>query len=696
METEIQGRSGFMGGVAKALNAGGNAVIIVYDAAASVFFKLIEAAKKAPDLHEKTKDLITKGIGIVKPGEITRIEKKITEYEAQIKQLYFEIGKEGANFSEDERPLESDVVKKLITDVKEYEREIQRLQTRIVDIKDDKAAASLLKKEQKKTAGLSEIKEKAKKDKATNEQIIRLVDAAIKKAIKGGEFESLSEMEIFSKVAGDFLDSEMEIKCLAAAELGKIGNTAAVPILLEAVKFENLDLTSEVINSLITIGDARAIPLFKQEVVSSKHRVRIGCLRGLYKLADNEDAMPLLIEALRDGHPEVRRTALTFIGWKDYTGAVPSVIQCLRDGEPRVRRAAVSTLANLKDGAAVPHLINVLGDKDIEVREKALEALKVISGEDISFDIHASRSALIEAINSFKDWWQNERLGNDKLSTTEPTVDVKVPTDKAYIAEAEENAPAVEAEVALSTTEQIVDVEVPTDETYIAETEENAPAVEAEVAAKGMEIGISEFVGIETEEKAFEDKSQSVAEDIASEEIDHTPEDVAQMVEMAIPTDETYIAETEEKSPAVEAEIAAMDMETEISELSVETEENAFQDASDAASDDDVSEEIYHTLEKAETTVEVAVPTDEAYITETEEKSTAVDAEVAALGMETGITELLSIASGITEVLSINSEEKSFQDTAAAVAEDGAYEENNHTSEMLELLSHSRGENDGF
>jgi hypothetical protein len=465
-------------------------------------------------------------------------------------------------------------------------------------------------------------------------------------------------MEIFSKVAGDFLDSEMEIKCLAAAELGKIGNSAAVPILLEAVKFENLDLTSEVINSLITIGDARAIPLFKQEVVSSKHRVRIGCLRGLYKLADNEDAMPLLIEALRDGHPEVRRTALTFIGWKDYTGAVPSVIQCLRDEEPRVRRAAVSTLANLKDDAAVPHLINVLGDRDIEVRVKALEALKVISGEDISFDIHASRNALVEAINSFKDWWQKERLGNGKLSTT-------------------------------------VDVEVPTDEAYIAETEVSVPAVEAEVAAVD-DIGISELAGVETEEKSFHDTFEATADDGVSEEIDHTPEDVVQMVEVEVLIDETYIAETEDKAPAVETEIAATYMETEISELSVETEEKVFQDASDAVSEDDVSEEIYHTLEKAEPTVEVAVPTDEAYITETEEKSTVVEAEVAATGMETGITELLSIASGITEILSIESEKKSFQDTSVAVAEDRAHEENNHTSEMLELLSHSHGENDGL
>jgi hypothetical protein len=130
--------------------------------------------------------------------------------------------------------------------------------------------------------------------------------------------------------------------------------------------------------------------------------------------------------------------------------------------------------------------------------------------------------------------------------------------------------------------------------------------------------------------------------------------------------------------------------------LSIVTEEKAFQDASEAVGEDDISEEIYHTLEKTEPTVEVAVPTDEAYITTTEDKSTAVEAEVAATGMETGITELLSIASGITEILSIESEKKSFQDTAPAVAEDDAHEENNHTSEMLELLSHSRGENDGL
>jgi HEAT repeat protein len=534
METETQGRSGLMGGVAKVLNAGGSAVIFAYDAAASVICKLIETAKKAPDLHEKTIGLFTRGIGIVKPGEINRIEKKITEYETQIKQLYFEIGKEGAKFSEDERPLESDVVKKLISDVKEYEKEIERLNSQIAEIKEDNAAESLRKSEQKKTASLAKLKEKAKKDKTTDEQINRLVDSAIKKAIKNGEFESRSEMEIFSKVAGDFLDNEIEIKCLAAAELGKISNNAAVPILLEAVKFENLDLTSEIINSLITIGDDRAIPLFKQEVFSTKYRVRIGCLRGLYKLADAEDAMPLLIEALRDDHPEVRRTALTFIGWKDYPEAVPSVIQCLRDEEARVRRAAVSTLANLKDSASILPLINLLGDKDLEVREKALEAIKVILGEDIVFDVHASRKALIEAIDTLKDWWQKERLGKDKSGASSQPADMEMPPDEIYIAETEDISAAVMAET-VETDIEIEPVVLGSEIESVVSVAEIAPVVsypeiapvsvaEFETAETVIEAEDSES-GVEIEEKEIQNTSDLIAEGDISEEIDHSPEE---------------------------------------------------------------------------------------------------------------------------------------------------------------------------
>ncbi|UCD86565.1 MAG: HEAT repeat domain-containing protein, partial [Desulfobacterales bacterium] len=110
------------------------------------------------------------------------------------------------------------------------------------------------------------------------------------------------------------------------------------------------------------------------------------------------------------------RTAATFIGWKDYADAAPSLVQCLRDEDARVRKGAVSALANIKDSLAVLPLIKVLGDKDLEIREKSLNAIKVITGEEIAFDLHASGKELTEAINNLRDWWQQERLGKEEAA----------------------------------------------------------------------------------------------------------------------------------------------------------------------------------------------------------------------------------------------------------------------------------------
>ena len=551
MDTEIQERSGWMGGVAKVLNAGGNAVVMAYDATVGVVARLVSAAKHVPVLPENARSLFFKGMDMVKPGEISRLEKKIAEYENQIKQLYFEIGKEGAHISGDEKPLESEAVKKLVADVKEYEKEIDRLKTQIVDIKEDKAAEALRRKEQKKVGFIAEIKEKVKKDRVSDEQINRLIDAAIKKAVKSGEFESRSEMEIFTKVAGDFLDNEMEIKCLAAAELGKIGNAAAVPVLLEAARFEHPDLTAEIVNSLITIGDARAVSLFKQERDSSKYRVRIGCLRGLYKLADTEESMPLLIEALRDDHPEVRRTALTFIGWKDSAGAVPSVIQCLRDEESRVRRAAVSTLTNLKDLVSVLPLINVLGDKDLEVREKAYEAVKMISGEDIAFDVHLTGRALQDAIENLKDWWQKERLGRDSVGTAESETDLS--ETAAYTFASGEKAPVAAPEVPES-----ADVETEAAESSGATAEADADDVQA----------------------------AKPAPEPAAETADETADETVMATE-SVPADAVAEVEAEEPQPEVDAAVSEPALETVMETMPPAETADAVSEAAAAAEEGD-------------------------------------------------------------------------------------------------------------
>ena len=198
--------------------------------------------------------------------------------------------------------------------------------------------------------------------------------------------------------------------------------------------------------------------MFKEKAADPNYRVRMGSIRGLYKMAEDKDALPILTNALRDEHKEVRRSAATFIGWRDYADAVPALVQCLRDEDAGVRRAVVSAVANIKDESAVLPLMNLLGDKDIEIRDKALEAVRVITAEEITFDVHASGSELKKAVGNLRDWWQKERIS------------------KAGIAEVEE----VEEVAAEVEGEEEVEVEEVT-----AEAEEEAEEVAAEAEAEG-------------------------------------------------------------------------------------------------------------------------------------------------------------------------------------------------------------------
>ncbi|MBF0508205.1 MAG: HEAT repeat domain-containing protein [Deltaproteobacteria bacterium] len=521
MVNEYTDRTGFWGGVAKVLNAGGSATVYTYDATATALGKFFSVIKKAPSLPGKAKGIFTVGLGGIRPGEIKILEAKIKDYENKIKVLYYEIGKEGAKSEAADAAMAHESVTQLISDVREYEKEIQRLQKRIEEVKEQReAAASVKKKHQEDVASAKES------ERMSEEQILTGVASAIKRSIKEGLFESVSDRAVFERVANDLLDSETEIKILAAAELGKMGNQAAVPIFMEAVKFDNPALVSEIINSLIGIGDARAISLFKKMIYHPSYQVRIGCLRGLYKLAGSDDAGPLLIESLRDKHPEVRRTAITFIGWKDYADATPGLIQCLKDGEPRVRKAAVSALANLKDKAAVLPLIKLLSEKEIEIREKALDAIRLITGEEIVCDVHASGKALAESIDNLRDWWQEKRMGDQEPAAMESSLvepDLLQPSEEVEpgvgeVAEPLETASAA----AIETTEEIEAAEVTEPESQPealadAETEyESEAEPEESVSPAAEELSDSEPSTVASDDLEEEAVSSQPAEELES------------------------------------------------------------------------------------------------------------------------------------------------------------------------------------
>ncbi len=406
--------SGLLGGIASVLNFGGRTIVKTYDIVTEVGSKAFNVIGKtasavgsgAPKVLGDVKGLF----GKVSSGQKGKLKAKIAEYEDKIKKLYYEIGKESSSAQK----LESEKVNELIAKVREYEQEIERLNQQITEMAEiEKLKAEEAKKE----------KPAKKKLKVSDEQAIGAIKSAIENALKQGAFDSESQKEIFKKIAHDLCDDEMEVRILAAAELGKMGISPASDVLIEAVKFDNPYLTAEVINSLTNIGDARVLGICKENVKSPNHRCRISSLRGLYKIGANEEVAPYLIEALNDEHPEVRRTAITFLGWKDINDAVPGIIQCLQDKDEGVRKAAVTALANIKDESSVLPLMRVLSDDNTDIRKKAYDALVSITGESIDFDTNLKGKALTESIEKLKEWWQSERISKiGEVLTPEPAM----------------------------------------------------------------------------------------------------------------------------------------------------------------------------------------------------------------------------------------------------------------------------------
>ncbi len=497
MENEEDKRSIILNGVAKALNVTGTAIVVSFDSSVDLIGKAVSKVKTADfslpkvslpkvsfpkvsfDFLGGTKNIFSGKLRLFKPVEEKDIEARIREYEDKIKAAYYEIGKVGSTADE----LESEKVTKLINDVKEYEKEIERLKTRADEIDESKEDYSKREVTRKKKVKVPQVR------------VISAVSSAIEKAVRQGDFETDSDRAIFDKIANDFLDSEIEIKILAASELGKIGNKIAVPVLHEAIQFDNPYLTTEIVNALINLGDPTSIELFKDTAGDNNYRVRMVSLRGLYKIGDDKEIMPYLVAALKDKHPEVRKTAATFIGWKDYPDAVPALVQTLQDKDERVRKSAVTALSNLKEPASVLPLMRLLADSSLDIRETSLKAIKTITGEDIKFDVELSGKTLSEAIEKLKESYHDERLS--KFEVDSAAMDITEDDDtygsSGLAADfAEEEAETAEmANTVTATAEEEEETAEMAEANTQAEEEEEAPQSEMSAVTEAEQDSLS-------------------------------------------------------------------------------------------------------------------------------------------------------------------------------------------------------------
>ncbi|MFZ5814589.1 MAG: virulence factor [Bacillota bacterium] len=129
---------------------------------------------------------------------------------------------------------------------------------------------------------------------------------------------------------------------------------------------------------------------------------------ALEQLEPEAGALDVVVQALADPNPSVRRLATVYLG-QIGEGVLPHLIRMLRDGSPAVRRAAGDCLSDLGDPGAIGAMCEALRDPSRLVRwraarylyevgdESALPALRAAAA-DPEFEVRLQAQMAVERI----------------------------------------------------------------------------------------------------------------------------------------------------------------------------------------------------------------------------------------------------------------------------------------------------------
>ncbi|MGA2332051.1 MAG: HEAT repeat domain-containing protein [Syntrophales bacterium] len=388
------------------------------------------AGRVASDLYSAAKKLVGYGSkksagmftgGLRKKFGLTKaeVQAKLALVDNKIRELYLEIGKMGSGSDDIDGVLASAEAAVIIEKIKKLEDEGKALNKYLAEL------------ETAERQGLPLVKFSVKPRGAVAGQVYKRMSSAAESCAKKAKFTLRSDAIIFEKALRDLLEAEMDIKRLAVSELGKLGNKHAGPVLKEALAINDQELQAEIINALIQIDDDDVLPICKRYIKHPYAGVRTACVRGLYK-AGQADIAPLLIEALKDENMEVRNSSAMFLGWIESKEAVPPLLQvAAADTDLRVRKSAIQALENIRDQGAVLPLIRLLNDDAKDIRDKALVTLERITGETLTVSKSDNVKDRLADINRLKAWWIKKKHeidnGQEKPAPAEAAVAQNVP-----------------------------------------------------------------------------------------------------------------------------------------------------------------------------------------------------------------------------------------------------------------------------
>lgn len=184
-------------------------------------------------------------------------------------------------------------------------------------------------------------------------------DASIRQgaAIALGELGSAEALPPLMITLAD-VKEDFSVRRAAACAVGAIGDRRAVKALALWLPRAGPELRPEVMLALGTLGGPEAVAALIPYLSDQEASARLASAEALSKAGESVAAV--LVDALDDAQPEVRRKIAAGLGQLDDPTAVPALIASLQDDDREVRLQAAGALAKIGDTRAVEPLLDRL------------------------------------------------------------------------------------------------------------------------------------------------------------------------------------------------------------------------------------------------------------------------------------------------------------------------------------------------
>jgi HEAT repeat protein len=182
----------------------------------------------------------------------------------------------------------------------------------------------------------------------------------------------------------------------AAVALGRLGDRAAVPALVETLEEADTHLLAPVCGALARLGDERAFePLFAHmgHPDPGVRQAVVGALNSI----GHPGMAARIADALNDTNPYVRQSAAKIAGYFGYPAIVGALLACGSDPDERVRAAALEHMAYVEDPRVQSMLVHAMRTDTPRCRAAAAAALGHIEDSAVA-------TALRQALDDPDPW----------------------------------------------------------------------------------------------------------------------------------------------------------------------------------------------------------------------------------------------------------------------------------------------------